>query len=224
MKRIIFAALLASTSISVAQAADVTLDTEQKKISYTLGAQLAQRMPPSAGKLDVDAVTAAVRDVLSGGKLQLSQEDMVAVMKDLQAKLVAQRQKAADDNLAEGKTFLEANAKKEGIKTLESGLQYKVISKGKGKSPKPTDKVVAHYEGRLINGKVFDSSIKRGSPATFPVNQVIKGWQEVLQLMHEGDKWQVFIPAQLAYGAQSPSPDIGPNSTLIFDIELINIQ
>jgi len=223
MKRIIISALLASTSIACAHAGDA-LDTEQKKISYTLGAQLAQRMPPSAGKLDVDAVTAAVRDVLSGQELKLSQPEMVAVMDGLRAKVLAERQKAADVNLKEGQDFLASNAKKEGIKTLESGVQYKVVTKGKGKTPKATDKVLAHYEGRLINGKVFDSSIKRGQPATFPVNAVIKGWQEVLQKMNEGDKWQVFIPSELAYGAQSPSPDIGPNSTLIFDIELIKIN
>ena len=126
-------------------------------------------------------------------------------------------------NLKAGEDFLAANAKKEGVKTTASGLQYKVIKSGSGPSPKPTDTVKVHYNGTLIDGTVFDSSIRRGSPATFPVNGVIPGWTEALQLMKVGDKWQLFIPAKLAYGEQGPGP-IGPNATLIFDVELLGIE
>jgi FKBP-type peptidyl-prolyl cis-trans isomerase FklB len=123
-----------------------------------------------------------------------------------------------------GEIFLAENAKKEGVKTTASGLQYKVIKSGAGESPKPTDTVKVHYHGTLIDGTVFDSSVQRGEPISFPVGGVIPGWVEALQLMKVGDKWQLFIPSRLAYGAQSPSPLIGPNSTLIFEVELLGIE
>jgi FKBP-type peptidyl-prolyl cis-trans isomerase FklB len=123
-----------------------------------------------------------------------------------------------------GEAFLAENAKKEGVKTTASGLQYKVIKSGTGESPKPTDTVKVHYHGTLIDGTVFDSSVQRGEPISFPVTGVIPGWVEALQLMKVGDKWQLFIPAKLAYGARSPSPLIGPNSTLIFEVELLGIE
>ena len=130
---------------------------------------------------------------------------------------------SGEKNLKEGKAFLEKNSKKKGVITTKSGLQYKIIKSGKGATPKPGDTVTTHYRGTLINGTEFDSSYKRGKPASFPVNGVIKGWTEALQLMQVGDKWELYIPAELAYGANGPSPVIGPNSALIFEIELIKI-
>jgi FKBP-type peptidyl-prolyl cis-trans isomerase len=139
-------------------------------------------------------------------------------------KMQAKHKAAGDKNLKEGDDFLTANGKKEGVKTLPSGLQYKVIKSGTGRSPKATDTVKVHYNGTLTDGTVFDSSVQRGEPATFPVNQVIPGWTEALQLMKEGDKWQLYIPSKLAYGEQGAGGKIGPNSALIFDVELLSIE
>jgi FKBP-type peptidyl-prolyl cis-trans isomerase FklB len=140
------------------------------------------------------------------------------------AKRMKGQQEGLTKNKAEGEKFLADNKKKEGIKTTASGLQYKVIKDGTGKTPKATDTVSTHYRGTLISGKEFDSSYKRGEPAEFPVNGVIKGWTEALQLMKEGAKWQLFIPSELAYGERGAGQDIGPNSTLIFDIELLSVK
>jgi FKBP-type peptidyl-prolyl cis-trans isomerase FklB len=142
----------------------------------------------------------------------------------MMAKMEVRQKTEGEKNAKEGEAFLASNAKKEGVKTTASGLQYKVIKSGTGKTPKATDTVKVHYHGTLVDGSVFDSSVQRGEPATFPVDQVIPGWTEVLQLMKEGDKWQVYIPGKLAYGERSPSPKIGPNSTLVFDVELLSIE
>ena len=140
------------------------------------------------------------------------------------AKMEVKQKSAGEKNIKDGEAFLAANAKKEGVKTTASGLQYKIIKSGKGKSPKATDSVKVHYHGTLVDGTVFDSSVDRGEPITFATNEVIPGWTEALQLMKEGDKWQLVIPGKLAYGERSPSPKIGPNSTLIFDVELISVE
>ena len=141
-----------------------------------------------------------------------------------QEKMQADRNARASKAKQAGEAFLASNKQKDGVIALESGLQYKVIRSGAGKQPAATDSITAHYHGTLLNGMVFDSSYDRNQPATFNVNQVIKGWQEILQLMHEGDKWQVFIPSELAYGEKGAGNDIGPNETLIFDIELISVN
>jgi FKBP-type peptidyl-prolyl cis-trans isomerase FklB len=151
------------------------------------------------------------------------QEKMEAA-KQPDAKPDAKSDGKSDTKPDAGESFLAENAKKEGVKTTASGLQYKVIKSGTGESPKPTDTVKVHYHGTLIDGTVFDSSVQRGEPISFPVTRVIPGWVEALQLMKVGDKWQLFIPARLAYGEQSPSPKIGPNSTLIFEVELLGIE
>lgn len=142
----------------------------------------------------------------------------------LQDKLSQFKNKVADDNLAQGKQFLEENGKKPGVVVLASGLQYEIITEGTGPKPKATDKVTCHYHGTLIDGTIFDSSVQRGQPATFPLNMVIKGWTEGLQLMSQGSKWRFFIPPQLGYGDRQVSAKIGPNSTLIFDVELLGIS
>lgn len=139
-------------------------------------------------------------------------------------RLFQSKQELANKNLEEGKTFLAANGQKEGVVSLPSGLQYEVIKEGSGARPGPTDKVTCHYHGTLINGTVFDSSVQRGQPASFPLNMVIKGWTEALQLMPLGSKWRLFLPADLAYGDRHVSAEIGPNSALIFDVELLGIN
>jgi len=207
-----------------AQAADVKLDNDKKKFSYTLGYQIAQNLARQGVTLDADAAAKAVHDVFSGNAPTLSVDEMKAVVARIQDEAKKKQAEIGTKNLAAGEKFLAENAKKDGVKTLDSGLQYKVVIEGDGETPKSDSTVVAHYEGRLINGKVFDSSIKRGSPATFPVNGVIKGWQETLKLMPTGSKWQVYIPSKLAYGEKGAGASIGPNETLIFDIELISIN
>ena len=216
--------LLAGLFIGQVQAADVVLDNDKKKFSYTLGYQIAQNLARQGMVLDADAAAKAVHDLFSGKPPALSVDEMKAVVGRIKDEAVKKRDEIGQSNLETGKNFLAQNKKKDGVKTLKSGLQYKVIFNGDGRKPTASSSVVAHYEGRLISGKVFDSSIKRGSPATFPVNGVIKGWQEALQLMPLGSKWQVYIPSELAYGENGAGASIGPNETLIFDIELLKIN
>jgi FKBP-type peptidyl-prolyl cis-trans isomerase FklB len=166
-------------------------------------------------------------DGVKGAKPALTDEQleacMVALQRQVQTRGLAKAQAAAEKNKAEGEAFLAANKKKEGVKTTASGLQYKILKAGKGPSPKLTDKVTTHYHGTFIDGKVFDSSVERKEPATFPVNGVIGGWTEALQLMKVGDKWQLFVPSELAYKERGYPPDIAPNTTLIFEVELLGI-
>jgi FKBP-type peptidyl-prolyl cis-trans isomerase len=208
------------------------LTTQKQKLSYFIGFQVGQSFKQQGLDVDVDIVSAAIKDVIANAKPKLSVEEMKATVEILQkesaekAAAAAEVSKEAGEvNKKEGAAFLEANKNKEGIVTLPSGLQYKIVTQGQGKKPKPTDTVVVNYRGTLINGKEFDSSYKRGEPATFPVNGVIKGWQEILPLMQEGSKYQVVIPSDLAYGAEGPpGSDIGPNATLLFDVELMSIK
>jgi FKBP-type peptidyl-prolyl cis-trans isomerase FklB len=201
-------------------------DTKDRE-SYSLGYQFGQSMKAQGVDLDLEIYASGIRDALSGATPQLSPEEIRTVVMELQKKLAAARQKGiqeiADKNLAESKAFLEENKKKDGVVTLPSGLQYQVLSEGSGKTPKATDSVTVNYRGTLIDGKEFDSSHKRGQPATFQVGNVIRGWTEALQLMKEGSKWQIFIPPQLAYGDRSAGP-VPPNSTLIFEVELISVK
>ena len=143
---------------------------------------------------------------------------------EMMAQMETKQKAAGEKNLKDGEAYLAANTKKEGVKATKSGLQYKVLKEGKGKTPKATDSVKVHYHGTLIDGSVFDSSVERGEPISFPVGGVIAGWTEALQLMKEGDKWQLVIPSKLAYGEQGPGGKIGPNSTLIFDVELLAVE
>jgi FKBP-type peptidyl-prolyl cis-trans isomerase FklB len=204
------------------------LKQEKPRTSYCIGADIGGALKRQGIDLDLKAFTAGLADALAE-KPALSEAEMrdtmMAFQKQMMEKAQAKQKDQGEKNVKDGEVFLAANAKKEGVKVLPSGLQYKVITSGKGKSPKATDTVKTHYHGTLVDGTVFDSSVKRGEPVSFPVNQVIPGWTEALQLMKEGDKWQLFIPAKLAYGEQPPprSP-IGPNATLIFDVELLSIE
>jgi FKBP-type peptidyl-prolyl cis-trans isomerase FklB len=202
--------------------------TPKEKLSYTLGVNTGKNIKQQGVDIDPDTFAKGLKDAITGAKIMMTDEEMIQVItafqKDVMEKQAAKMKEAADKNKKDGDAFLAENKKKEGVKTLASGLQYKVIKNGKGKSPKTTDTVTANYRGTLINGTEFDSSYKRGEPVKFPVNGVIPGWTEALKMMKPGAKWQLFIPANLAYGERGASPVIGPNETLIFDIELLSIN
>jgi FKBP-type peptidyl-prolyl cis-trans isomerase FklB len=200
------------------------LKTDKQKFSYTAGYQIGQNLKRQNLDLDSKTFSQGVQDAIANAKPRLKPEEMQAAVQNQQKKDMEKQAAVAKKNLDAGQAFLEANKKKEGVVTLPSGLQYKVVTEGKGKQPKSTDTVVAHYRGTLINGTEFDSSYQRNEPATFPVGGVIKGWQEALPLMKEGAKWQVYIPSDLAYGPRGAGGDIGPNEVLIFDIELLSVK
>jgi FKBP-type peptidyl-prolyl cis-trans isomerase FklB len=201
--------------------------TQKDKFSYALGLNLGNNLNKQSVPVNTDLIMQGLKDGLSGGKALMTEEEVRAVMMEVQNQIRKQMQEKAQEegaaNQKEGETFLAANKSKEGVVTLPSGLQYKILTAGTGAKPAATDSVVCNYRGTLINGKEFDSSYKRGQPATFPVGGVIKGWTEALQLMPVGSKWQLFIPSQLAYGERGAGADIGPNSTLIFEVELLSI-
>jgi FKBP-type peptidyl-prolyl cis-trans isomerase FklB len=204
------------------------LDTDKAKTSYAIGMNVGRSLKFNGVDVDTALVLRGLKDELSGNQTLLSDEEaktmLVKLQQEMRAKREAEMKALADANKKEGDAFLAANKSKPGVVTLPSGLQYKVIKQGTGPKPVATDTVVCNYRGTLLNGKEFDSSYKRRQPATFPVSRVIKGWTEILQLMPVGSEYQVFIPAELAYGMQSPSAEIAPNSTLIFDIDLLSIQ
>ena len=203
------------------------LKDAKQKVSYAIGMDIGSNFKRQELDIDPKALAAGLADTLAG-KSQMTEDQQKQVLTEfrtqMMAKMEVKQKSEGEKNAKEGEAFLAGNAKKEGVKTTASGLQYKVLKSGAGKTPKATDTVKVHYHGTLVDGSVFDSSVQRGEPATFPVDQVIPGWTEVLQLMKEGDKWQVYIPGKLAYGERSPSPKIGPNSTLVFDVELLSIE
>lgn len=199
------------------------LDSDKQKLSYIYGIQVGQNMMAEGVELDVDAFTAGLVDMMSGNQPKLDQATAERVVGEFQQKKAQEMAAEMNKKQQQAKTYMEENAKKEGVVTTESGLQYEIIKQGDGASPTAEDKVIAHYKGTLLDGTVFDSSYDRGEPATFPVNGVIQGWQEVLPMMKEGAKWHVVIPANLAYGPRGAGQLIGPNETLVFDIELIAI-
>lgn len=213
---------------TAAKSHTLALTTQKQKFSYALGMNLGQGMHEQSVDVDPDIVARGMKDAASGAKPLLTEEEARQVMMEVRTQVQkaqqAKMQQEADTNKKAGAAFLEANKSKPGVVTLPSGLQYKIITAGTGPKPTASDTVVCNYRGTLIDGKEFDSSYKRGQPATFPVSGVIKGWTEALQLMPVGSKWQLFIPSDLAYGERSPSPDLGPDSTLIFEVELISIQ
>ena len=204
----------------------VALKTELDKVSYIIGTQIARNFKSQDIEINLEPLMWGLKDVLGGKPLALSQDEIQQVFAGFQqrmkAKQAAKMAEQAAKNLAEGKAFLDANKAKEGVKVLPSGLQYKVITEGTGATPTADDKVKTHYRGTLIDGTEFDSSYKRNQPAEFAVKGVIKGWTEALQLMKEGAKWELYVPADLAYGERG-RPGIPPNSTLIFEIELLEV-
>ena len=204
------------------------LKEQKEKVSYVIGVDIGKALQKQGVAIDPDLVARGIKDGFSGGKLLMSdqeiKETMTAFQKEMRAKQEMGLKQAGEKNKREGEAFLAENKIKEGVKTLPSGLQYKVIKAGSGKKPKATDTVVTHYKGTLLDGTEFDSSYKRNQPATFKVNGVIRGWTEALQLMEEGAQWVLYVPAALAYGERGAGPQIGPNATLIFEVELISVQ
>ena len=220
------AAVALSGAAFAADAPELTSDKE--KISYSIGMDIGGNLKRGSVEVDPDILAKGLKDSYGGGKTLLTEDEARKTIADFQQALRAKQAetmiKLAEKNKVDGEKFLAENAKKEGVKTLPSGLQYKEITPGTGKSPKATDTVTTHYKGTLIDGTEFDSSHKRGEPASFPVSGVIAGWTEALQLMKEGAKWQLFVPPNLAYGERGAGREIGPNATLIFEVELISVK
>lgn len=211
-----------------ANAAD--LDSDEQKVSYTIGVDMGHSIAQidENKKLDLDALIEGLKQAYAGDELEMSQEEMEATMKSFaetrMKEVQAEMEQAANENAEKGTAFLDENKDKDGVKTTDSGLQYVILEEGDGAQPQEGDSVTVNYEGRLIDGTVFDSSYDRGEPITFKLDQVIPGWTEGLQLMKEGGKATFFIPAELAYGEQGAGPAIGPNSTLVFDVELLGVN
>ncbi len=232
-KIILFCAIVVfSTSTALAE----TLKTKKDKLGYSIGLNLSSGLQGLTNEIDVNKkmIIKGFEDGLLKNEPLITPKEFQKVMTKLQETMKAKQAKMQDKrmkmqgelgkkNMADGKAFLAKNGKRKGVKTTASGLQYEVIKAGTGASPKETDEVETHYKGTLIDGTEFDSSYKRGKPVSFPLNRVIPGWTEALQLMKTGGKWKIFIPSDLGYGPQGP-PKIGPNSTLIFDIELLSIK
>ena len=218
----------------------IALKDQKDKLSYALGMNMGTNLHANLQRdaidIDPNIVLQGIKDAMTGGKLLMTEAEARAALTQLQQDLMAKQREAmakeeekmkatAEPNKKEGEAFLTANKAKEGVVTLPSGLQYKIVTEGSGPKPTVSDTVVCNYRGTLINGTEFDSSYKRGEPASFQVSRVIKGWTEALQLMPVGSKWQLFIPSDLAYGERgTPGGSIGPNSTLIFEVELLSIQ
>lgn len=200
------------------------LDTIEQKASYAIGLQIGQQLKESGlNNLELNALKLAMEDVLSGNQPALPLQELHDALRHVHEQSSKEKAKQAEKIAQAGKDFLTENLKKDGIKSTESGLQYEIVKQGTGAYPKATDRVQVHYTGQLIDGTVFDSSVERGQPAEFPVNGVIRGWVEALQLMPEGSKWRLYIPQELAYGSQGAGASIPPYSTLIFDVELLKV-
>jgi FKBP-type peptidyl-prolyl cis-trans isomerase FklB len=204
------------------------LKDQRDKASYSIGVNIGSGIKANALDLNTDALMSGVQDGISGAKPQLTdqerEETLMAFEQEMMKKETERLKELAEKNKKEGTAFLAANKAKEGVKTLPSGLQYKVLAEGNGAQPKPTDQITVNYRGTLLDGTEFDNSYKRGEPATLQLNGVIKAWSEALPLMKTGAKWQLFVPADLAYGEKGAGRAIGPNSTLIFEVELLSIK
>jgi FKBP-type peptidyl-prolyl cis-trans isomerase FklB len=203
---------------------NLVLKNQKEKMSYIIGMDIGSNLKRQSIDVDPNILARGIRDALSAAKSLLTEQEIQNTLTTFQKERAAKQGEVGKKNKNEGEAFMTANKKKEGVKALASGLQYKVIKAGTGKKPNINDSVTTHYRGTLIDGTEFDSSYKRGEPASFPVSGVIAGWTEALQLMEEGAKWQLFIPPNLAYGERGTGDVIGPNATLIFEIELISIQ
>lgn len=229
MKLRLFAVLgIALLASQVNGEENLVLKNQKDKVSYIIGMEIGKNFKDQSIDVEPGILLKGIKDGFSGGKALLTEQEINEMTLTFQKEVMAKREEIAkrlgEKNKKEGEDFLAENKKKEGVITLPSGLQYKVIKSGSGNKPKLTDTVTAHYRGTLIDGTEFDSSYRRGQTVSFPVSGVIPGWIEALQLMEEGANWQVFIPPNLAYGERGAGRDIGPNATLIFEIELISIQ
>jgi FKBP-type peptidyl-prolyl cis-trans isomerase FklB len=224
-----------SPSPSDNPAATSTFKDEKDKVSYSLGVDIGRTLQKFQLDLNEAALSQGIADVLDSKPMAMTDQELQTTLQAFQQKMMQKQQEAqskkqeemkgvAEKNEADGKKFLDDNSKKPGVKTTASGLQYKVIKEGSGDKPKDTDVVETNYRGTTIDGKEFDSSAKHGSTASFPVNGVIKGWSEALKLMPVGAKWELYVPADLAYGAEGYGDDIAPGSTLVFEVELLNIK
>lgn len=226
---IALAGAVAATAFGVVTAsAEPALDTQDQKVSYGMGLVLGERMKNDLPDLQMEQFLQGIQDGNEGGDAaKMTREEIQAALqqyqKDMQEKQMAKIQEMAEENKKKGEAFLEKNAKRDGIETTDSGLQYEVLEEGDGPKPKASDSVTVHYTGELINGDVFDSSRERGEPVTFQLSQVIPGWTEGLQLMEEGARYKLYIPADLAYGPGG-NRSIGPNETLVFDVELLEVN
>lgn len=220
---LIFLLLILAAGLAQAETGKMS---DKEKLSYAIGAQFAQNIKQQSFDLDTDSFVQAIRDTLGGKQLKLSVDEIRQVLIAYQHEQIKKQEEIGKKNKEEGQKFLEENKKNKDIKVLDSGLQYKVIKQGSGKKPTMEDSVTVHYKGTLLNGKEFDSSYDRGDgkPVTIALNHVIKGWQEAVTMMPVGSKWEIYVPPDLAYGEHANGPDITPNSTLIFDIELISIK
>jgi len=211
-----------------AKSSEIKLDTAKSRISYTIGVNIGRDFANQGMDIDPDLLAAGLKDIQGQKELRMTEDQMMAEVesyqKEMQSKAENKMKEMAETNRQQGAAFLAENATKEGVQVTASGLQYKIVEPGEGTTPKSTDMVTVHYRGTLIDGTQFDSSYDRGQPATFPVAGVIPGWTEALQLMKPGAKYQLFIPADLAYGERGAGRDIGPNSTLIFDVELVAVE
>jgi len=226
-KMLLAAAILSASTLTHAAEPVKSLETDEQKVSYSFGLILGKRMTSDLPNLDFNVFIQGIKNGFKGDTALLTDSQVQQVLKDFQDKQ-RQDQLQEFENIAEknktiGETFLTENKDKEGVVTLASGLQYKVVKEGAGNKPKADDVVKVHYSGSLINGTVFDSSIERGEPVSFPVNGVIPGWTEALKLMPEGSKWSLYIPSDLAYGPGG-NRNIGPNETLLFEVELLEVQ
>jgi FKBP-type peptidyl-prolyl cis-trans isomerase FklB len=229
MRKFVMAVFVVLCSAGIVIAGEtVPLKEQKEKVSYSIGVNIGKSMKRDGIDVNPDLLAQGIKDALSGGKILLSDEEMgatfAALQKEMAAKQAEGRKALAEKNLKEGEKFLAENAKKAGVVTQPSGLQYKVITDGTGKKPKLTDTVTVHYRGTTIDGTEFDSSYKRNEQAIFPVQGVIPGWTEGISLMKVGSKWQLFIPPKLAYGEEGAGEIIGPNATLIFEVELFDTK
>lgn len=222
-KSIVLSLALVSSSLLACQGKKADLSSDKGKVSYIIGQQIGQQLKSEGLEIDADTLAASIQDVMSGKESRMKPEEVQAAMMKAQESARAKQEEAGKENREKGQKFLAENKAKPNVKTTQSGLQYEVLTEGKGKNPKATDTVRVHYKGTLIDGTEFDSSYKRGQPAEFPLNGVIPGWTEGLQLMKVGGKNRLVIPSDMAYGPQG-RPGIPPNSVLVFEVELIEIK
>ena len=220
---IISLALLSLAGSVFGEDKSTPLKDSKDKVSYSIGLNIGLNLKKQNVSINPDTFVLGLKDALAG-KPQMTEEQVKETMTAFEKEMIDKQKATGVKNGADGEKFLAENKKKEGVKTTASGLQYKVVKEGTGAQPKEKDTVMANYRGTLIDGTEFDSSYTRGQPATFPVSGVIKGWTEALQMMKVGSKYQLFIPANLAYGERAIGPDIGPNSTLIFEVELLDVK